>query len=105
MRGPLFAGVLLTSMAAMGQLSIRGLVQVDLRDFAGPSPESDRSNFVVRFAGTEVDALVEERFRGRILVNFSESRLALSEAWVELASLVNLRAGKFPFPITQEHLT
>src|SRR5262244_3358670 len=105
-----FAGALLTSSATFGeasQVAARGLIQVDLRDFVGPSPEADRSDFVVRFAGAQVDAAAEERLRARILVNLAESKLGLSEAWMELAATpwLNLRAGKFPYPITQERLT
>lgn len=95
------------AFADANQVIARGLLQMDLRDFVGPSPEPDRSAFVVRFAGAQVDASVEAHFRGRMLVNFSQSKLTLSEAWVEaeIAPWLSVRAGKFQYPITQERLT
>lgn len=92
------------------RLQLRALVQVDFRSFFGPTfPEADRSTFLVRSAAPILEVTVARQVRGRIFVNFAESRVALLDAYVE-ADLVpggalTLRAGKFAPPLSEERLT
>src|SRR5215470_14102586 len=84
------------------------LLQSDFRDFVGrQAPAPDRETFILRFAGVRLDAMLERNFRAMLFANFAQNQVVLLEGWIEarLAPWVHLRAGKFPYPISEERLT
>lgn len=84
------------------------LLQTDFRTFVGPDkPTPDRETFVLRFAGVRLDAILERSFRAMLFANFAQNQVFLLEGWIEarLAPWMQLRAGKFLYPISEERLT
>src|SRR5215470_9411154 len=84
------------------------LLQSDFRDFVGPqTPTPDRETFILRFAGIRLDAVLERSFRAMLFANFAQNQVVLLEGWIEarLVPWMRLRAGKFPYPISEERLT
>src|SRR5262245_21371218 len=84
------------------------LLQTDFRAFVGPDkPTPDRETFLLRFAGIRLDAVLERNFRAMLFANFAQNQVVLLEGWIEarLAPWMQLRAGKFPYPISEERLT
>lgn len=97
--------------SADGQSSLytHWLVAADFQAFAGDKPPgvTVRDAFVAKTAGLQLDAVVHRRVHSQLFVDFAQSRPALLDAWVqvELAPWLQLRAGKFLFPINEERLT
>lgn len=87
-------------------VALRLLLQIDGRDFLGPTPVPDRANLIVRFAGTQAEASLPG-LHARLIANLAESRLQLSDAWGEadVAESLHLRAGKFSVPLSEERIT
>jgi hypothetical protein len=85
------------------------VLQSDYQTFLAEKPPGvvARDTFVVRFAGMQMDALIHDRFHSQILVDFSQSQVALYDAWLEalLFPELRLRVGQFQFPISEERLT
>lgn len=85
------------------------LVAADFQTFLGDKPPgvTVRDAFVVRSAGLQLDAVVHRYVHSQLFVDFSQGRATLFDAWVqaELSPALNLRAGKFLFPISEERLT
>lgn len=85
------------------------LVAIDFQAFLGDKPPgvTVRDAFVVRAAGLQLDAVVHRYVHSQLFVDFSQGKATLFDAWVqaELSPALNLRAGKFLFPINEERLT
>ena len=90
-------------------LFVHWLVDADYASYVGDKPPAvpGRDAFNLGFAGLQLDATLSRIFRSSVLVDFSQSRLTLLDAFVELraAPELVLRVGKFPTPINEERLT
>ena len=85
------------------------LAATDFQTFLGMKPPGlgSRDTFVVRLAAVQLDAVLHRIVHSQILVDFSQSKLTLYDAWVQIriADWLSLRLGKFQFPINEERLT
>ncbi len=102
-------GLGLTSADAGDSLVVHWLVQSDAFGFVGDKPPgvTSRDTFTIGFAGLQLDATLHEMFHSSVLVDFSQSRLTLLDANVEVrfAKELVLRVGKFPAPFNEERST
>ena len=98
-----------TSKDGKDSLFIHWLVQADYTTFVGQVPPGApaRDTFAVGFAGLQLDANLSGIWHSSILVDFSQSRLTLLDAFVEarLHPAFVIRIGKFETPLTEERLT
>jgi len=98
----------ISSADGASRLITHWLLQSDFRTFVGPDkPTPDRDAFVLRFAGVRLDATLARSFRAMLFANFAQNQVFLLEGWIEarLAPWMQLRAGKFLYPISEERLT
>jgi redox-sensitive bicupin YhaK (pirin superfamily) len=98
-----------TSPDGKDSLFIHWLVQADYYTFVGQVPPAvpTRETFTIGFAGLQLDATLSGIWHSSILVDYSESRLTLLDAYVEARfhPAVVARLGKFETPLTEERLT
>jgi phosphate-selective porin OprO/OprP len=89
------------------RLFVHGLIQADFSTFLGEKPQPVRDTFALRAAGLQLDAALGSVFRGQIFANLAGSTPLVTDAWIEaeIAPWLRLRAGKFPYPISEERLT
>jgi phosphate-selective porin len=86
-------------------LMLHWVLQADGRaDIAG---DPDPSTFLVRFAGLALAVRLNRSIRSELLVSLSESKLVLSEAWLDgaIADWLDVKVGKFHEPISLERAT
>lgn len=102
-------GLGFTSPDAGDSLLVHWLVQSDAFGFVGDKPPgvASRDTFTIGFAGLQLDATLHEMFHSSVLVDFSQSRLTLLDANVEVrfAREVVVRVGKFAAPFNEERNT
>jgi phosphate-selective porin OprO/OprP len=98
-----------TSPDGRDSLFIHWLVQADYYSFVGQVPPGApvRDTFTMGFAGLQLDANLSGIWHSSILVDFSQSRLTLLDAFLEARfhPAFVLRMGKFETPLTEERLT
>jgi phosphate-selective porin OprO/OprP len=90
-------------------LAIHWLVQSDYATFLTDKPPgvTSRDTFTIGFAGLQLDAQLASMFHAAVLVDFSQSRLTLLDAFIDtrFAKEFMVRIGKFPTPLNEERLT
>ena len=90
-------------------LVVHWLVQSDAYAFVGDKPPgvASRDTFTIGFAGLQLDATLHQMFHSSVLVDFSQSRLTLLDANVEVryAPELVIRVGKFAAPFNEERNT
>ena len=108
-QAPAVPGFGFTSEDREDSLFIHWLVQADGYGYAGQKPPgvASRSTFTLGFAGLQLDATLRGVWHSSVLVDYSESRLTLLDAFVEgrFARAFIVRVGKFETPLSEERLT
>jgi hypothetical protein len=102
------AGFGLVSADGRSMLVTHWILETDFQSFLdADSPAPARDSFALRFAGARLDAILDRDFHAQLFVNFADNRVIVLEGWIEarLARWARLRAGTFPFPITEERVT
>jgi phosphate-selective porin OprO/OprP len=98
-----------TSAGGKSSLFIHWLVQADYLTYLAESPPgaTSRDTFTLGFAGLQLDATLAGIWHSSVLVDFSQSRLTLLDAFVEALfdPAFAIRVGKFETPMTEERLT
>lgn len=99
-------GVTLASADAANSLRLRGLVQVDARQFAGDGGAVANDSFVLRRARLIFEGTFNRRFSFQLVPEFGGSSVSILDANVGLAFTrgFQLRAGKFKSPVGLEQL-
>ena len=86
-------------------LAIHWLVQSDYTTFLTDKPPgvTSRDTFTMGFAGLQLDARIASIFHSSVLVDFSQSRLTLLDAFIDarFAKEFMVRIGKFPTPLNE----
>ena len=84
-------------------------MQSDYTTFLTDKPPgvTSRDTFTIGFAGLQLDAQLASMFHAAVLVDFSQSRLTLLDAFIDtrFAKEFMVRIGKFPTPLNEERLT
>ena len=102
-------GIGLASSDAADSLVVHWLVQSDAYGFVNDTPPgvTSRDTFTIGFAGLQLDATLHQMFHSSVLVDFSQSRLTLLDANVEVrySQELVIRVGKFAAPFNEERNT
>jgi phosphate-selective porin OprO/OprP len=99
----------IVSQDGANALAIHWLVQSDYATFLTEKPPGVRSRdtFTIGFAGLQLDAQLASSFHSSVLVDFSQGRLTLLDAFIDVrfAKEFTVRVGKFPTPLNEERVT
>src|SRR4051812_35811094 len=99
----------IVSQDGANALAIHWLVQSDYATFLSDKPPGVRSRdtFAIGFAGLQLDAQLASMFHSSVLVDFSQSRLTLLDAFIDarFGKELIVRIGKFPTPLNEERVT
>jgi hypothetical protein len=101
-------GVGVTSDDGADSLLVHLLVQPAYTGFLSATPAGlEPHHLDIGFAGLQLEGTLRERFHTLVLVSFAQSRVTLTDAFIEakVHEALTVRIGKFPTPISEERVT